>query len=129
MFRILATLTLSTALAFPALAEGMGGDMACKSFNALDHDGMMAAMEAAKMAPDAMAKDAMAPDAMAKDGMAKDAMAPEGAMKAPSDAMGSGDAMASEGGMMGKDDALAGLIKACADHPEKMVHDAMMPMK
>lgn len=118
MFRILATLTLSTALAFPALAEGMGGDMACKSFNALDHDGMMAAMEAAKMAP----------DAMAKDGMAKDAMAPEGAMKAPGDAMGSGDAMASEGGMMGKDDALAGLVKACADHPEKMVRDAMMPM-
>lgn len=107
MIRILAALALSAAFAAPVLAEGMAGDMACKDFSALDHDGMMAAMEAAKMAHDAMAPDAMA----SEDGM-----------------MASGDAMAPEGGMMAGDDAMAALVKACADHPDMMVKDAMKPM-
>lgn len=105
MFRILAALTLSTALAAPAFAEGMAGGMTCEAFNMLDQAGMMAAMEAA----------------------AHDAMGADGAMMSDGGAM-EGDAMASEGGMMGADDGLAGLVKACADHPEMTVSAAMMPM-
>ena len=112
MIRILAALALSAAFAAPALAEGMAGDMACKDFSALDHDGMMAAMDAATKAPDAMASDAMTSDAMtSEDGM-----------------MTSGDAMAPKGGMMAEDDAMAALVKTCADHPDMMVKDAMKPM-
>lgn len=109
MIRILAALALSTAFGAPALAEGMAGDMACSAFNTLDQAGMMAAMEAAKTAPDAMAAD--------------------GGMMSSGDAMASGDAMTSQDGMMAQDDGMAALIKACADHPDMMVKDAMMPMK
>lgn len=108
MIRIIAALVLSATFAAPALAEGMAGDMACKDFSALDHNGMMAAMEATKMAPDAMAS--------------------EDGMMASGNAMASGDAMAAEGGMMAEDDAMAALVKACADHPDMMVKDAMKPM-
>lgn len=115
MIRILAVLALSTAFAAPVLAEGMAGDMACSAFSVLDKDGMMAAMEAAKMAPDAMAPE---------EGM----MGAGGAM-ASGDAMASDNAMASEGGVMGQEDPMAALIKACADHPDMMVKDAMHAMK
>ncbi|SFA60173.1 hypothetical protein SAMN04487972_12711 [Paracoccus halophilus] len=124
MTRILAALAISTALAAPALAE----DMACSAFNMLDNDGMMAAMEAAKMAPDGMAaEDGMmsGDDAMAaEDGM----MSSDGAMASEDGMMSSDDAMASEDGMMGGEDALAALVKACAEHPDMMVSDAMKPM-
>ena len=110
MLRILAALAMTTTLAAPVFAEGMAGDMKCEAFNMLDQDGMMAAMKAAKMAPE---EGMMASD---------DAMAPEGGM------MSSGDAMGSEEGMMGSADPMADLVKACADHPEMTVADAMKPM-
>lgn len=121
MIRILAALALTTTLAAPALAEGMAGEMTCEAFNMLDQDGMMAAMHDAHMADDAMAPE---------EGMmgSDDAMAPEGGMMESGDAMASDGAMASEEGMMGSDEAMADLVKACADHPEMTVADAMKPM-
>ena len=110
MLRILAALAMTTTLAAPVFAEGMAGDMKCEAFNMLDQDGMMAAMKAAKMTSE---------EGMMASG---DAMAPEGGM------MSSGDAMASEEGMMGSADPMADLVKACADHPEMTVADAMKPM-
>ena len=116
MLRILAALAMTTTLAAPVFAEGMAGDMKCEAFNMLDQDGMMAAMKAAKMTSE---EGMMASGgAMASD----DAMAPEGGM------MSSGDAMGSEEGMMGSADPMADLVKACADHPEMTVADAMKPM-
>lgn len=73
---ILAALAMTTTLAAPVFAEGMAGDMKCEAFNMLDQDGMMAAMKAAKMAPE---EGMMASD---------DAMAPEGGMMSSGDAMG-----------------------------------------
>lgn len=127
MIRTLALLAMTAALASPALAEGMAGDMAgdmaCSSFNSLDHDGMVAAMQAAGKAHDAMAGDG---GAMASDG----AMAAEKPAEKAGDMAGNmtGD-MAADSGMMGQDADLAALTKACADHPDMMVKDAMTPMK
>lgn len=131
MIRTLALLAMTAALASPALAEGMAGDMAgdmaCSSFNSLDHDGMVAAMQAAGNAHDAMAADG---GAMASDG----AMATETPAETPAKKAGdmtgdmTGD-MAADSGMMGQDADLAALTKACADHPDMMVKDAMTPMK
>lgn len=74
--------------------------MTCEAFNMLDQNGMMAAMEAAKMAPDAMA---------AQGGMMSEggAMATDGGMMSSGDARASGDAMVSDQGLQGADLAAA----------------------
>ena len=98
MNRLLAAMSLSTALITPAFAQD-ATVVDCKAFLTMSHDEQKASMEAAMMS-DTM--DAQA--AMAKDGTMKTA------------------------GAMATDDAIAAAVKMCTAHPDMAITAAMHEM-
>jgi hypothetical protein len=103
---LLAMTILSGVLITPAFAQMSAGDMTCAAFSAMDSSGQMAAVD--KMAGAMKSGDT---GAMKSGAMSSDQMSP--------DKMASG--MASDTPM-----TAGSVAAACADHPDMMVHDAMM---
>jgi hypothetical protein len=110
---LLATTVLSSMLTFPAMAQMASEGISCADFVAMDSSGQLKTLES-----------------MGSGMKSEGAMQSEGAMKSgdmASDAMKSGDAM--ESGARASGDpmppTLDDLAKACADHPDMTVQDAM----
>ena len=103
---------LSGVLISPAFAQMSAEDMTCAAFSAMDSSGQMAAVD--KMAGAMKSGDtgAMKSGSMSSDQMSSDQMS--------SDKMASGG-MASDTPMTAES-----VAAACADHPDMMVHEAMM---
>ncbi|MEF2074757.1 hypothetical protein [Consotaella aegiceratis] len=117
MKTFLIAVTALGAMAAPALAQ-QAGDVDCATFTAMDADGRMAAVESMQ--------GSMSGDGMMAD---HDTMASDDAMKSD-DGMASGEMMEGAGamesdGMMAGGDMVAQATKACADHPDMTVADAM----
>jgi hypothetical protein len=109
MRTLLAMTILSGVLFSPAFAQMSAEDLSCADFTAMDPSAQMAAVSSMESGMESGG----ASGAMSSDSMESDAMKSEDSMK--SEGMASGD----------KPVTAKSVAKACADHPDMTVHDAM----